>query len=257
MSERSEHASEACERAIQPSRRHSAFGASRPPAAKRDGRERSQWYSGDHRGAGRQPWHRGDQVRRLRADRLFARCWPSRSTRWPTPVTRRCCWSAASGPAVRRRRSIRSASAGSATSTRSSFRSCCSASAGCSPCTRAYHKLQSSGADRVLAVGPDRRAHHRDRARVLLIPDRDPRGNQVATAGRPGSSSCRRSRVPELPVVLLEDFAALIGLVFAFFGVGAHAHHAQRRLGRRLAPSSLDFCWSAWRSSSRSRRRAC
>jgi cation diffusion facilitator family transporter len=29
----------------------------------------------------------------------------------------------------------------------------------------------------------------------------------------------RRSRVPELPVVLLEDFAALVGLVFAFFGV--------------------------------------
>jgi cation diffusion facilitator family transporter len=30
----------------------------------------------------------------------------------------------------------------------------------------------------------------------------------------------RRSRAPELPVVLLEDFAALIGLVFALFGVG-------------------------------------
>lgn len=30
----------------------------------------------------------------------------------------------------------------------------------------------------------------------------------------------RRSKAPELPVVLLEDFAALIGLVFAFFGVG-------------------------------------
>jgi cation diffusion facilitator family transporter len=30
----------------------------------------------------------------------------------------------------------------------------------------------------------------------------------------------RRSRVPELPVVLLEDFAALIGLVLALFGVG-------------------------------------
>jgi cation diffusion facilitator family transporter len=29
----------------------------------------------------------------------------------------------------------------------------------------------------------------------------------------------RRSRVPELPVVLLEDFAALIGLILAFFGV--------------------------------------
>jgi cation diffusion facilitator family transporter len=30
----------------------------------------------------------------------------------------------------------------------------------------------------------------------------------------------RRSKAPELPVVLLEDFAALIGLVFALFGVG-------------------------------------
>lgn len=30
----------------------------------------------------------------------------------------------------------------------------------------------------------------------------------------------RRSRAPELPVVLLEDFAALIGLVLALFGVG-------------------------------------
>lgn len=30
----------------------------------------------------------------------------------------------------------------------------------------------------------------------------------------------RRSKSPELPVVLLEDFAALVGLVFALFGVG-------------------------------------
>jgi cation diffusion facilitator family transporter len=30
----------------------------------------------------------------------------------------------------------------------------------------------------------------------------------------------RRARVPELPVILLEDFAALVGLVFAFAGVG-------------------------------------
>jgi cation diffusion facilitator family transporter len=30
----------------------------------------------------------------------------------------------------------------------------------------------------------------------------------------------RRARIPELPVILLEDFAALIGLVFALFGVG-------------------------------------
>src|SRR5262245_43443611 len=30
----------------------------------------------------------------------------------------------------------------------------------------------------------------------------------------------RHAKAPELPVILLEDFAALIGLVFAFFGVG-------------------------------------
>ena len=30
----------------------------------------------------------------------------------------------------------------------------------------------------------------------------------------------RHARAPELPVVLLEDFAALIGLVLALFGVG-------------------------------------
>lgn len=33
----------------------------------------------------------------------------------------------------------------------------------------------------------------------------------------------RRAKVPELPVVLLEDFAALIGLVLAFVGVGLSA----------------------------------
>jgi cation diffusion facilitator family transporter len=40
------------------------------------------------------------------------------------------------------------------------------------------------------------------------------RGNQSWVA------FIRHSKAPELPVVLLEDFAALIGLVFAFFGVG-------------------------------------
>lgn len=33
----------------------------------------------------------------------------------------------------------------------------------------------------------------------------------------------RRSKAPELPVILLEDFAALVGLVFAFLGVGLTA----------------------------------
>ncbi|HEX3732910.1 MAG TPA: cation diffusion facilitator family transporter [Mycobacteriales bacterium] len=38
--------------------------------------------------------------------------------------------------------------------------------------------------------------------------------------GVPWLKFIRRSKAPELPVVLLEDFAALIGLVFALFGVG-------------------------------------
>jgi divalent metal cation (Fe/Co/Zn/Cd) transporter len=37
--------------------------------------------------------------------------------------------------------------------------------------------------------------------------------------GVPWSSYVRHARAPELPVILLEDFAALIGLVFALIGV--------------------------------------
>src|SRR5690606_32707531 len=33
-------------------------------------------------------------------------------------------------------------------------------------------------------------------------------------------SFIRRSKAPELPVILLEDLGALLGLVIAFFGVG-------------------------------------
>jgi cation diffusion facilitator family transporter len=43
--------------------------------------------------------------------------------------------------------------------------------------------------------------------------------NQVR-AGASWVGYVRRARAPELPVVLLEDFAALIGLVLALFGVG-------------------------------------
>jgi cation diffusion facilitator family transporter len=38
--------------------------------------------------------------------------------------------------------------------------------------------------------------------------------------GVPWPSFIRHARAPELPVILLEDFAALIGLVLALFGVG-------------------------------------
>ena len=54
----------------------------------------------------------------------------------------------------------------------------------------------------------------------------------------------RQSKVPELPVVLLEDLGALFGLVFALLGVGlavltgdpvwdAHRHDRDRRAARR------------------------
>ena len=59
----------------------------------------------------------------------------------------------------------------------------------------------------------------------------------------------RTSRNPELPVVLLEDTGALIGLVFALAGVGLtmltgqpglgrHRHRGDRRAARRSSPSS-------------------
>lgn len=44
--------------------------------------------------------------------------------------------------------------------------------------------------------------------------------NQVREKGQSWMSFIRRSKAPELPVVLLEDAGALIGLTFALFGVG-------------------------------------
>ena len=59
-------------------------------------------------------------------------------------------------------------------------------------------------------------------------------------------------RAPELPIVLLEDFAALIGLVFALFGVGLTLI-TDNGSGTRSAPSSSERSWSWWRSCWRSR----
>ena len=47
--------------------------------------------------------------------------------------------------------------------------------------------------------------------------------NQVRRPGQSWVSFIRHSKAPELPVVLLEDIAALTGLVFALFGVGMTA----------------------------------
>ena len=45
-------------------------------------------------------------------------------------------------------------------------------------------------------------------------------------------SFVRTAKAPELPVVLLEDFGALIGLVLAFFGVSLTLDHRQRQVRR-------------------------
>lgn len=50
--------------------------------------------------------------------------------------------------------------------------------------------------------------------RTAIIESNHVRGNQGWV------QFIRRAKSPELPVILLEDFAALIGLVLAFFGVG-------------------------------------
>ena len=47
--------------------------------------------------------------------------------------------------------------------------------------------------------------------------------NHVREKGQSWVSFVRRAKAPELPVVLLEDVAALTGLVFALFGVGMTA----------------------------------
>ena len=47
--------------------------------------------------------------------------------------------------------------------------------------------------------------------------------NHVRTKGQSWVSFVRHAKAPELPVVLLEDVGALIGLVFALFGVGLTA----------------------------------
>ena len=63
-----------------------------------------------------------------------------------------------------------------------------------------------------------RRARRVGRARVLLAAHRDPRVERAA--GRAQLAAfVHLTKIPELPVVLLEDSAALIGLLFAFLGV--------------------------------------
>ncbi len=50
------------------------------------------------------------------------------------------------------------------------------------------------------------------------------------------SQFIRRAKAPELPVVLLEDFGALVGLILALGGCRPRPRHRRRRLGRHRHP---------------------
>ena len=79
------------------------------------------------------------------------------------------------------------------------------------------------------------------------------RESNVTRGSRSWVEYVRTAKAPELPVVLLEDTAALIGLVFALFGVAMTLVTGQRPLGRRRHRCSSACCWSPSRSCSGSR----
>ena len=63
-------------------------------------------------------------------------------------------------------------------------------------------------------------------------PHRDPRGNAPARGDRSWWAFIRETKSPEIPVVLLEDFGALIGLGFALIGVTLSDDHRPGRVRR-------------------------
>ena len=63
----------------------------------------------------------------------------------------------------------------------------------------------------------------------------------------------RQSTTPELPVVLLEDFGALIGLVLALLGVGLTRAHRQPGVRRAGHDRASACCSASSRSCSSSR----
>ena len=115
-------------------------------------------------------------------------------------------------------RGIPSATRRCATSTRSSSRSCCSASAACSRSTRVStsfvipHELESLGwAIGVLLVALVLESFSLRTAAREARPHRPP--------GESWWAFIRHTKSPDLPVVLLEDFGAIVGLLIALVGV--------------------------------------
>ena len=69
-----------------------------------------------------------------------------------------------------------------------------------------------------MVVGADRGPADRDRARGFSFRTAITESNHVR-GKRSWAEFVRTAKAPELPVILLEDLAALFGLVFALFGV--------------------------------------
>ena len=146
----------------------------------------------------------------------------------------------------------------------SSSRSCCSASAACSRSTRpttsgtrSTPTATRTSCSRAAGGGFRRWCSARDR-RWRASPSGRRSGSPTRSrAARRSRSSSGAPRQPELPVILLEDFAALVGLVFALFGVGLIAGHRQRLLRRHRHRADRPAAGRGGDRARRSRPRAC
>ena len=206
----------------------------------------------DRRRVPRQPRHRGRRSSSRSPSPGRRRCSRRRSTRSPTPGTRGCCSSAAVAAGARRRASIPSASAPSATSGRSSSRSCCSRSARCSRSSKAStsSSIPSTSTSPIVAyvvlgVAIVLEALSLRTARREALPD--------ARTGRRGGSFIHTTKNAELPVVLLEDTGALVGLFIALVGITPRRGHRRPPVGRGRQPRRSACCSASSRSCSRSR----
>ena len=167
---------------------------------------------------GRQPRHRGHEVRRVPAHRLVV------DAGRVDPLGRRLgqpglLLSAADAPGARRRRSTPSATAASATSTPSSSRSCCSASVACSRCTRAG---TSSSTRSRSTPGSGCRSRCCSSPSAWRASRSAPRSWSPTTSAAtlPGCSSSAGPRRPSCRSSCWRTSRALVGLVLALFGVG-------------------------------------
>ena len=205
-----------------------ALKARRPPE---ESCERVGRHQGDPRRAGGQRRHRGHQVRRVPADRLVldaGRVDPlaGRLRQPGAAAARRQAGPAAGDPrapvrlrpralrlrvhrldrAVQRRRPVRA--------------------------LRGLPQAPGPAADRLLAVGAGRWSwSSRSGWRASRSARRSWSPTTSAATWR-WVQFVRTAKAPELPVVLLEDLGALLGLVFALLGVGPDPDHRQRPLGR-------------------------